>query len=705
MLVESQTSLYTNQIHLADRERLDGRLERMEEILDTCPPALRHWEWRYLKRQSHPELLCIEPDTSVFDLAVSPDSQTIAVSGSFRRRYGVAIYDAQTGEQIHRLRGHEFPVRALAFSPSGKWLIAGGGRWRGEEKESEVKLWNLETQEESLSFDGHGDLVAAAAFHPDGDKVATGDRSGVVRLWSVETGEQLDSLQAGSLQINGVAFDPRGDRLAIASGNISGSGGSAAVFDLKAGQKRTTLEGTSGSVYDIEFSRHGRWIAAGDIQNKVLVWDSVTGEAKHTLHDAGRKVAFSPDGKFLATADAWTPQRVKATKVWDLKTGRLIRTYFDGFNCLAFFPDGSRIVTAGLKGSFKDTVRVWTGMVKVWDATQEPDSVTLPVDAGPFDAQAMAFSPDGRQIIIGDDSTVLTETNENGTTTGNRKAITLWDVATREKIWHAVIEDRDHTIRDLAFGPDGKWFATVQSWNGRETDPTCKVTVWDAEHGKPTWRIQRPPTDRLWSLAISRDGQRLAFGGHSQTVEVCDTKTGQQVLTIPIEARILALSPDGRWLAAPSSVGAAEVTLFETSTGKQWRALGVELPEIGSINDLAFSPDGRYLAAAHGFHTREDAVTLWEVPSGTVKALLRGHSDDVTCVAFSPDSRRLVSGGSDEGIIVWHVELGQPVMTFPSRVGEVSSVAFSPDGTRIAALGRGGARVWDGTPMASDKKP
>jgi WD40 repeat protein len=79
----------------------------------------------------------------------------------------------------------------------------------------------------------------------------------------------------------------------------------------------------------------------------------------------------------------------------------------------------------------------------------------------------------------------------------------------------------------------------------------------------------------------------------------------------------------------------------------------------------------------------------------------RGHLARVTCLAFSPDGRRLASGSEDLTVKVWETSGGQELLTLPGPGYFVTEVAFSPDGNRLAAADRAGnVKVWDGTPPA-----
>ena len=121
------------------------------------------------------------------------------------------------------------------------------------------------------------------------------------------------------------------------------------------------------------------------------------------------------------------------------------------------------------------------------------------------------------------------------------------------------------------------------------------------------------------------------------------------------------------------------------------------------VTSLAFSPDGRTLASASNDHT----IKLWDVVTGQEKATLKGHDDDVTSLAFSPDGQTLASGSCDNTIRLWDVaeSVGGPRSTraygtertlLLGHTDMVLCVAFSPDGQRLASGGRDYCiRLWD----------
>ena len=111
---------------------------------------------------------------------------------------------------------------------------------------------------------------------------------------------------------------------------------------------------------------------------------------------------------------------------------------------------------------------------------------------------------------------------------------------------------------------------------------------------------------------------------------------------------------------------------------------------------VVFSPDGKRLASASSDHT----VKVWDVISGQETLSLKGHSAEVVSVAFSPDGKRLASASYDKSVKVWDVPSGQIAFTLKGHTAAVQSVVFRPDGKQLASSSAdleqpGELKVWD----------
>jgi dipeptidyl aminopeptidase/acylaminoacyl peptidase len=193
-----------------------GGADRVRELLEKHRPKagetdLRRFEWYYLYRLCHADLLTLNTGGWVHSVAYSPDGKRLASAGT----EAVKVWDAQTGQELLSLKGGTLAgdwSNCVAFSPDGKRLaISRNVRPGGV---GEVKVLDAQTGQELLSLMGHTAGVSSVVFSPDGKRLAsgsgntTGSQDGEVKVWDAQTGQELLTLKGGSTIIDGRSRSP-----------------------------------------------------------------------------------------------------------------------------------------------------------------------------------------------------------------------------------------------------------------------------------------------------------------------------------------------------------------------------------------------------------------------------------------------------------------------------------------------------------------
>jgi WD40 repeat protein len=150
----------------------------------------------------------------------------------------------------------------------------------------------------------------------------------------------------------------------------------------------------------------------------------------------------------------------------------------------------------------------------------------------------------------------------------------------------------------------------------------------------------------------------------------------------------VVFAPDGRSVALGRSDGGL---VIEDLIGGKPRELEAGTGMGVLLRGLAYSPDGLTLASGGG----GPDVKLWDVASGSLLALLGGHSEPAVALAFSPDGQTLASGSLDGSIKLWDVATGRELADVAGHAKDVRGLAFSPDGQTLASGSLdGSARLW-----------
>jgi WD40 repeat protein len=254
------------------------------------------------------------------------------------------------------------------------------------------------------------------------------------------------------------------------------------------------------------------------------------------------------------------------------------------------------------------------------------------------DPLAAAFTPDGRHVVVGYGV-------PRATNTGKDWPARVWAVADGK----LVREFGGHTdgVHQLAVSADGKQLAT-RDWGEA-------VRVWDLGTGELARQVVWGPTHGPAAMAFPRpDAVIAAIHDHRVTATVVSDLIANKALVQQPggSASAPALSPDGRLVAVVGGPGGG-VAIVETATGGVVRTLA----GTGPLMVVALSPDGGTVAKTErlGGLGGEFVVHLFDVKTGEKVRTLRGHLGMVAGLAFSPDGKRLATGGWDSTALVWDV--------------------------------------------------
>jgi WD40 repeat protein len=637
---------YASDMNIAKQALDDNNLGRALDMLDQHRPKqgqtdLRGWEWRYLWDQTRSDAwftLCQETN-EIRSLSVSSDGNLVAASVDGRG--GLSLWSVPDRREVLRLAQNEQKVCAV-ISPTEPLMAFTGIHFEASGRQrSSLRLWNLATRQiiTEKPLDGECKHLAIAA---DGGTLVTVTRGntttytfeGRITFWRLPEGTELRSYPLTNSPA-GFAVTPD---LRLAAVSVQG----IRVVELKDGRE---LWSKTNDFHTLALSADGKLLAGGDYGDDILLWDAATGQevARLVGHKSGvNSLVFWPDGKKLASGGA-----DRTIRIWDIPTRTCVDTlrgHRQQVGQVALMPGHQTLVSGCRDGSvclwdtsvdhprwpridIQDSALAWAfeadsksvvtfngdGRVTRWQGAnfELPEPLLETGAIANRNGFKWCFSGDGRRLALGSEEGV----------------VQVWDVP-RRALWRR-FTNSTALVRAVKFFAEGNRLLTL-SVNDFVFHDLDLITASETQ----SWRV---PADII-HFALSPDERHCVIMGYAGDVALRDL-TDKVTTELNLDIRWSHdgnYSPDGRWVAVPSSLGFARI--WDAATWKQVKTLG---PFFSDVWGAAFLPDGSRLAVAAG---DREAMRLYDTLTWLETITLEAEEGALWPTMISPDGNVIGAG-------------------------------------------------------------
>ncbi len=664
---------------------------------------------------------------------------------------GVATYaflqrsDAQT--QARHARGRELAARALAELPTNPQVSVEfalrAARLAPSQQTADVLRSSLEAMRERRVLRLGGDIVTAAfaplgerllvassdgraglysrygrllaalprqhdltsaVWSPGGRLFATGSADGTATIWEVGRDAPLRTISTPA-PVTALSFDRT--TLLVASGTH------VRLVDLGAGRRTRTI-GFRGGIVAGALDPTGAVFAVSTRDGKATstsILDARTGRMVARLRESGiRSLAFSPDGRLLATGS-----QDRTARIWASRTGRQIHVLWHHGYVLAerFSPDGHTLVTSSADGA-----------AYVWNVAGGQRQLLLVGATG--SAEAAAFSPDQSEIVVGfsdriariyysQDGRLLAPLAGHGTPVTSvgfdptGRTVVTGSTDGTARLWAAlptgtlrVIDSRRAPVDALFAGNDpvsvagrtARLLTTTGSVLRSLTTPGSIVAV--AAHDGLVAVADRRGNVGLLDPSGTRSTLRgahvtaLASAGHGAVLAGSARGAIDEIRVTGGRAAAHHLADAGAPVLGLSAGGGRFVARLGDGL-RVYAGDGTPVSTIHAVSQRAtLSPDGRIVATTRG----KDAQ-LWDASTGKLLHTLAGHRSLVTDAEFSPDGRQLVTVSDDHDGRIWSVASGRLLRVLRGHFFPVRTGSYSPHGRWIVTASQFTAALWN----------